>query len=677
MKKQNSGFDIFRLVLDMQNLVGAYFEKAYQLSSNELVLRFNIPKGGKSELYINLSGYIYLTSEPKDKPNQPKTFAMVLRKHLRNARVVGIEQYEFDRIMVIKLSKDRNYRLVMELFGEGNALLIEDSESDNKIINAHYHRSWSARTLRPGRSYNFPPARTNPRTTALEDMLKIFKDTRRDLVRTLAIDLNLGGLYAEEVCKRVVMDKALKAASMEKSQIESIYKTIQALFEEVEQRPETLIVYEDTELIDVVPIKLNIYDTNKTEPVPNLSAGLEKYFLSFEASAAESVSDAVKTVMDKKAGLERQYKQQQEAIEKFKSASEKNRRLADLIYQNYKLCEGVLNKIAALREKYDWDEIQDEELLDIDEVTELNPHEGSVKLQLEGSDTEGAVGEEKVKLQLDFRLNVNQNAERYYERAKQSKEKHAGAVAALESTKEALKNIEEDLERSLEQAPEEDGSAKGAMIRRKTLWFERFRWFISSDELLTVAGHDASSNDRVVKKYLRSGDRYVHADLHGAPSVVVRRQEGDDDSPIPETTLNEACIFAVVHSKAWNSKVGAASAYWVNAEQVSRTPGTGEFLPKGAFMVRGKRNYVTGIELKAAVGEIEYEGTPLVMCGPESAVNFRTNRYITLRPGKTKKTTMAKKLKAIFQCSMDELMKIMPPGDVDIVEAVGIEIETD
>jgi predicted ribosome quality control (RQC) complex YloA/Tae2 family protein len=669
MKKQVSGFDIYRLVLDLQELEGAYFDKAYQLSSKELVLRFNIPKVKKVELYINLDGSIYISSGRKPKPDQPGAFAMVLRKHLGNARVASIEQYEFDRIIVITLSKHQQFRLVLELFGEGNAVLIDDAESKDTIINTFYHRSWSARTLRPGRPYQFPPAKLNPENLEFEELSGIFSKTKRDTVRALAIELNLGGIYAEEVCKRAELDKSLKASKLTEEQIRSVHSIIQSLFGNIKSEPEPQVVYDDEGPVDAVPLQMDVYTEHRTEPADSLSAGLENYFENFKGAEIESFSKATSKLEDAKARLERQLAQQREAIEKFKETSVKNTRVAEALYQNYQLCEGVLNKINELRDKYDWDEILEEELLDMESASELNPHDGTVKVKLEG--------EGELVTKLDFRLDVNKNAERYYEAAKTAREKSEGAVGALKVTEETLKNLEKTLEKSIKRDEEEREESMGEKDRKK-FWFERYRWFISSEGYLVVAGSDASTNDRVVKKYLRTGDRYAHADLHGAPSVVVRRKEGsEDDEAIPETTLNEACEFAVVHSKAWNSGLGSAPAYWVNAEQVSRTPEAGEYLAKGAFVIRGKRNYVTGIELKAALGEIEYEGVKVLMCGPVNSVSKQTNSYIVLRPGTTKKTNMAKKLRRVFKISLDEIMGILPPGDLDVLDTIGLSLEND
>ena len=60
------------------------------------------------------------------------------------------------------------------------------------------------------------------------------------------------------------------------------------------------------------------------------------------------------------------------------------------------------------------------------------------------------------------------------------------------------------------------------------------------------------------------GDLYVHADLHGASSVVIKNPSGQ---PVAPKTLNEAGHMAVCYSAAWDNKV-VASAWWVESSQV-------------------------------------------------------------------------------------------------------------
>ena len=50
---------------------------------------------------------------------------------------------------------------------------------------------------------------------------------------------------------------------------------------------------------------------------------------------------------------------------------------------------------------------------------------------------------------------------------------------------------------------------------------------ISSENYLVIAGRDMQQNELIVKKYMRAGDLYVHADLHGASSVIIKNPGSD------------------------------------------------------------------------------------------------------------------------------------------------------
>ena len=46
---------------------------------------------------------------------------------------------------------------------------------------------------------------------------------------------------------------------------------------------------------------------------------------------------------------------------------------------------------------------------------------------------------------------------------------------------------------------------KAAVVQqvRKPYWFERFNWFVSSENYLVLSGRDAQQNELLVKRYLR------------------------------------------------------------------------------------------------------------------------------------------------------------------------------
>jgi hypothetical protein len=124
-----------------------------------------------------------------------------------------------------------------------------------------------------------------------------------------------------------------------------------------------------------------------------------------------------------------------------------------------------------------------------------------------------------------------------------------------------------------------------------------------------LAGRDAHQNELLVKRHLAPTDIYVHADVTGAASVVIKLsvhekgtvegvEDGMGDGEPPIRTAHEAGQFACILSRAWDAKVVTA-AWWVHGRQVSKSAPTGEYLPTGSFMVRGRKHWLPPLPLQA------------------------------------------------------------------------------
>ncbi|KAJ1608849.1 HhH domain-containing protein [Cryptosporidium canis] len=130
---------------------------------------------------------------------------------------------------------------------------------------------------------------------------------------------------------------------------------------------------------------------------------------------------------------------------------------------------------------------------------------------------------------------------------------------------------------------------------RVQYWFEKFYWFISSDGFLIIGGHDASQNELLFRRYLEKNDRYIHADIHGATTCIIKNP--NNISEIPLNTLCEAGQMSICYSKAWVNKT-VISAWWVYPDQVSKTAPSGEYLTTGSFVIRGKKNFLPPLRLE-------------------------------------------------------------------------------
>ncbi|MFH1402854.1 MAG: NFACT family protein [Candidatus Altiarchaeota archaeon] len=267
-----------------------------------------------------------------------------------------------------------------------------------------------------------------------------------------------------------------------------------------------------------------------------------------------------------------------------------------------------------------------------------------------------------MEVRIDLRKSIPENAEAYYNTAKKSKRKINGLVKAIEETKGRLEGM-----------PEADSEPTQQVIRKKKKkrWFESYRWFTSSDGFLVVGGRDAGSNESLIKKHLEDRDLVFHAEIQGAPFFIVKNPDGKE---IPENTILEAAEAAGAYSKAWGRGMGSCSVYYVNPDQVSKTPPAGEYLPKGAFMIYGRKNKVHDVELKVAIGFIVDEGVETVG-GPVSSVESKTGYYAVVGVGDVKsrklsedvvksvlRKTPAEAGALIKKTGLDEVQKWIPSG---------------
>lgn len=73
--------------------------------------------------------------------------------------------------------------------------------------------------------------------------------------------------------------------------------------------------------------------------------------------------------------------------------------------------------------------------------------------------------------------------------------------------------------------------------------------FITSENYLVVSGRDMQQNEMLVKRYLRKGDIYVHADLHGASTTILKNHAPDNPSENPSCMV-DICIVSFFASPA-------------------------------------------------------------------------------------------------------------------------------
>ncbi len=335
--------------------------------------------------------------------------------------------------------------------------------------------------------------------------------------------------------------------------------------------------------------------------------------------------------------IERRIRQQEETLQELEEEAEAAGASADYLYAHYQEVDRLLR---SAREG--------------ERPEDLDPTTGRLRLQAEGR-----------ALDLDPELDVDENARALYERKKRATERRERVQRALE---ESLQ------ERDRAEAMGEEGPPeppRPTYVPSRRFWVDAFRWGLTSGGRLLLGGRDARSNERLVRKHLEPGDRYVHADLPGAPSVILK-----DGAEAEERDLREACRFALAFSKAWRAGVGAGSAYWVTPEQVTKTAESGEYLKTGSFVIRGKRNYHHNVPLALGVGQVAYRGTERVIPSDPDAIAHLSERYVVLEPaGPVERSALARRLSHAFRVPREEIERVLPAGTFRVAQVRGLRLE--
>jgi len=273
----------------------------------------------------------------------------------------------------------------------------------------------------------------------------------------------------------------------------------------------------------------------------------------------------------------------------------------------------------------------------------------------------------KVMIEIDLSKSVERNAGVYYDKVKKAKHKIEGAMLAVNRAKKGLAEYEKQKEEEIAkiEAMEKEELEKS---NKKKEWFENFRWFISSDGFLVIGGRDATTNEIVIKKHTDKEDLCFHTDMAGSPFFVLKLKENFLGKKVKhnEGTLKQVADSTCSYSRAWKLKLAAQDVFYVKPEQVSKEPNPGEYLAKGAFVIRGKTLYMDN-NVNCAIGVVSSLGlSGKVMGGPVEAVSKHCKEYVELKQGDKKTSDVAKLISKKLGVDVDDVIRQMPSGGVDI-----------
>ncbi|MEM4246046.1 MAG: ribosome rescue protein RqcH [Candidatus Bathyarchaeia archaeon] len=641
-KSVMTSFDVYVAVNELAGqIVGKTIGNIYQLK--EAVFLLKLSPGGL-QLIIEPERRIHLTKYRLEVPEEPPQFCKELRKHLRRSRIRDIRQHKFDRVVVLEVTTAAgSYQLVAEIFRRGNLILVD---SNGRIITAYRFARMRDRNILRGEPYfPAPSSGIEPQRLQAADLQLIKGEV--DPFKALRSLLPFPPSYLQEVLMRSGLEG--KASGIDDRDAAHIIEEVSRILDEhqLSRISPRVVLNENGDCLDVIPAPLRIYDNYAYREYPTFNEALDEYFsrldLDMGRSEAESVYES--KVEERKRVISALTEEKRKVEEEI----EQNTRIGRLLLRHNLPLQDLIMKMRQGKPS--------EADLEVP-VVEIDAKKRRVKIRL--SDLEFWVS---------YQDNPFQNAGAYFDAAKELKRKLRGIEASLYKVTKELKDSEAEL-------ASKRSETSSLTVKRKREWYEKFRWFRSSDDFLVLIGKDAATNQTLIERYTSPDDIVFHADIHGAPFAVIK----SEGRQVPERTLHEASVAAASYSRAWPSGYLSVDVYWVKPEQLSKTPPSGEYIAKGMYMIYGKRNYIKGVRLGLAVGAYLEKDSPRIIGGPVEAVRSKTSVYVEIIPSRTYRRRLAHEVLQRLICKapkdlrdklkgieIEEVQAFIPAGKGEIV----------
>ncbi|CAL8464758.1 g4293 [Coccomyxa elongata] len=628
-----------------QSVLGMRVANVYDVNSKTYIIKLSKSgEDGEKALLVLESGVRFHTTQyMKEKADTPSNFTLKLRKHLRTRRLDDVRQLGVDRVVDFSFGTgDACYHLILELYAQGNVILadanyviltlLRSHRDDDKGLAIMARHAYPVHAIRLRTALE--PAQLDAALEAADD-----KQTLRGALASVVP-------YGPALCEHCILlaglrptrkPKAEPLGEAERAALLAGVRQWEAWLDAcVTSAPEGFISFkragraakggaqpqkdastptatEDNSIVydSFDPVILQQNAGQEVLKFPTYNAALDEFYAKVEGQkAAQARLQAEQAVLSKLDRIRIDQTSRADALEREALEAEAK---AHVIEMNAEAVDETINAVrVALAQGLSWAElerlIRDEAAagnrvagrvhalhLDRNAITLVLPDwiaaadrdaDRDIDDDVNSADLddaeEGTTEPPTSLVEVDLDLNAQQNARAWHADRKARSAKQA---KTLEANQKALAVADKKVQAQLSKVK----AVAAVQQLRKPAWFEKFNWFVTSENYLVVSGRDAQQNELLVKRYLRKDDLYVHADLHGASTTIVRNHEASH--PVPPNSISQAGAACVCRSQAWDAKI-VTSAWWVYAHQVSKAAPSGEYLPTGSFMIRGRKNFL-------------------------------------------------------------------------------------
>ena len=633
-----AGIELRYLITEMNKQVKDYYvSNIYGVSRNSLLFKLHHPD--KPDLLIMFSTFGLWVTSVKINQMEENRLVKRLRNDLLRSKITEIKQLGSERIAYVTFSGfDQEFILVGEFFGDGNIILCN---KEMKILSLLHSIDVRHRKLGVGLNYIPPPSSGLNILEVTKENIEEIKTTSTPVVRWIGRTLGLPGKYTEEIIRMTNLDPDRLGNTLSDKEIDEIFNATKSLIDKVVTGNHDAYIIRDIKNADVIPIALANIEGKNPVKVTSFMEGLDSLFS--ENLLEHGKSSQSTTANQKIVELEHKLEEQNKAILLVKERSDSISSVAKALLEI--ASTGVTSikdpKIQPMLERYN---------------SNIARESGVFLINVNGE-----------KIKLDPNSSIQAIASILFNESK--KQMRATDTINLEKKK---------TEKSLDLVKKQASIAQDSIVfsvQKKKEWFERYRWFITSDGRLAIGGRDASSNSAVIRKHLNKNDRVFHAEIVGSPFFLLRESTDEDISSVKEVSQATVCF-----SRAWRAGIYGLNAYWVSPDQIKTAAPSGQFIAKGSFVIEGSKNFVQVSTLQLAVGLYEKDESYLLMCGPPAPIKKHCIYYVIIEPSGVDMAEFAKKVKLEFMkfkekeeivkaISMDDFTRILPAGDSHIASS--------
>ena len=630
-----AGIELTYLIKEIGNKTQeCYVSNIYGINRNSLLFKLRHPDRPDTMLMISSMG-MWITDKKID-PIEPNKLLRRLRSDLLRSKLEKIEQIGTERIAYITFSNfDNRFILIVEFFAEGNMLLCNYNK---KILALLHSIDVRHRQLRIGLEYTPPPQDgIDVINLKKEDFKKILLTTT-SIGKIIGRGLGLPKKYVEEIIRLSSINRTKPSDELSYDEVEALFDVINTTISSVvDGKHDPTIINEDEES-DVFPIRFSDYNT-KAREVPSFNEGLDIIF-------TEQILQKGKSLYSKEA---------EKTIEELQNRLDEQKKAITIVQEKSKRIANVANVLFS---------IQSEGSLKITDpsVTEILKKHNSELIKEKGISML-KMDDAQVKIDLDSTL--PSTASKLFDESKKQK----GAITSIEKL---IKKTEDKLEKTIEKGEVARGSLGFTDIRKKD-WYERYRWFFTSDGILAVGGRDSSSNSALIRKHMEKDDKIFHAEINGSPFFILK----DRSEVLMPLSIDETAHATVCFSRAWQASAYGLNSFWVMPDQVKKSAPTGQSMGKGSFMIYGTRNFIKVSSLKLAIGIIKADESFLLVCGPPEPIKKQCVCYAVIEPGGSVISDVAKQIRAEFHktdenfrklFTIDDFVRALPTGSSKVTE---------